>query len=141
MRADIRDGAAMLDADARSTAIDAVVHFAAETHVDRSIVGQEPFLRHQRPRHACGSSRPRAPPGVRRFLQVSTDEVYGSLGPTGAFDEDDADRAAQPVLRQQGGGRPLRAWRTPHARHADTVITRCSNNYGPYQFPEKLIPL
>ena len=82
VRADIRDGAAMLEL-MRKHAIGAVVHFAAESHVDRSIMSAEPFL----DTNVVGTLRlleaARAA-GVRRFLQVSTDEVYGSLGPTGA---------------------------------------------------------
>ena len=78
--------------------------------------------------------------GVKRFLQVSTDEVYGSLGPTGLH-RDDAARAEQPVLGQQGRAPITWCMAFHHTHGMATVITRCSNNYGPYQFPEKLIPL
>ena len=79
--------------------------------------------------------------GVQRFVQVSTDEVYGSLGPTGALHRETPLSPEQPVLGQQGRGRPARAWRTSTRTGWTRSITRCSNNYGPYQFPEKLIPL
>jgi dTDP-glucose 4,6-dehydratase len=78
--------------------------------------------------------------GVRRFLQVSTDEVYGSLGPTGAFEESTPLAPRSPYAASKAAADHfVQAFHETHGM--DTVITRCSNNYGPYQFPEKLIPL
>jgi dTDP-glucose 4,6-dehydratase len=78
--------------------------------------------------------------GVRRFLQVSTDEVYGSLGPSGAFTEESPLRPNSTYAASKAGADHL--VRAAHHTHGlDVVISRCSNNYGPYQFPEKLIPL
>ena len=116
-----------------------VVHFAAESHVDRSIQSGLPFvttnvagtqiLLDQARRH-----------GAKRFLHVSTDEVYGSLGPTGAFREDTPLAPNSPYSASKAGSDML--VRAAHHTHGmDCVITRCSNNYGPYQFPEKFLPL
>ena len=138
VRADIRDGAAMLDLMKRH-AIDAVVNFAAESHVDRSIMSAEPFL----DTNVAGTLRlleaARAA-GVKRFLQVSTDEVYGSLGPTGAFVETTPLAPRSPYSASKTAADHF-VMAFHHTHGMDTVITRCSNNYGPYQFPEKLIPL
>ena len=138
VRADIRDGAAMLDL-MRKHEIEAVVNFAAESHVDRSIRSAEPFL----DTNVLGTLRlleaARAA-GVRRFLQVSTDEVYGSLGPTGAFEETTPITPRSPYSASKAAADHL-IMAFHHTHGMDTVITRCSNNYGPYQFPEKLIPL
>jgi dTDP-glucose 4,6-dehydratase len=82
-----------------------------------------------------------APPsGVRRFLQVSTDEVYGSLGPTGAFEETTPISPRSPYSASKAAADHF-VMAFHHTHGMDVVITRCSNNYGPYQFPEKLIPL
>jgi dTDP-glucose 4,6-dehydratase len=138
VRADIRDGAAMLDVMKRH-AIDAVVNFAAESHVDRSIMSAEPFL----DTNVAGTLRlleaARAA-GVKRFLQVSTDEVYGSLGPTGAFEETTPLSPRSPYSASKTAADHF-VMAFHHTHGMDTVITRCSNNYGPNQFPEKLIPL
>jgi dTDP-glucose 4,6-dehydratase len=138
VRADIRDGAAML-ALMREHAIDAVVNFAAESHVDRSIMSAEPFL----DTNVIGTLRlieaARAA-GVRRFVQVSTDEVYGSLGATGAFEETTPIAPRSPYSASKAAADHV-VMAFHHTHGMDTVITRCSNNYGPYQFPEKLIPL
>jgi dTDP-glucose 4,6-dehydratase len=138
VRADIRDGSAMLDLMRRHE-IEAVVNFAAESHVDRSIRSAEPFL----DTNVLGTLRlleaARAA-GVRRFLQVSTDEVYGSLGPTGAFEETTPVAPRSPYSASKAAADHL-VMAFHHTHGMDTVITRCSNNYGPYQFPEKLIPL
>src|SRR3982751_6223801 len=138
VRGDIRDGAAMLEL-MRRHAIDAVVNFAAESHVDRSIMSAEPFL----DTNVAGTLRlleaARAA-GVRRFLQVSTDEVYGSLGPTGAFEETTPLSPRSPYSASKTSADHF-VMAFHHTHGMDTVITRCSNNYGPYQFPEKLIPL
>ena len=138
VRADIRDGAAMLDVMKRH-AIDAVVNFAAESHVDRSIMSAEPFL----DTNVLGTLRlleaARAA-GVKRYLQVSTDEVYGSLGPTGAFEETTPLSPRSPYSASKTAADHF-VMAFHHTHGMDTVITRCSNNYGPNQFPEKLIPL
>jgi dTDP-glucose 4,6-dehydratase len=138
VKADIRDGAAMSDL-LRKHAIDAVVNFAAESHVDRSIQSAEPFV----DTNVVGTLRlleaARAA-GVRRFVQVSTDEVYGSLGPTGAFEETTNISPRSPYSASKAAADHLVA-AFHHTHGMDTLITRCSNNYGPYQFPEKLIPL
>ena len=118
---------------------DAVVHFAAESHVDRSIEDGTPFVRTNaegtwRLVEACRKV------GVRRFVQVSTDEVYGSLGPEGAFTETSPLQPTSPYAASKAAADVLvlSAVKT-HAFPA--IITRCTNNYGPYQFPEKFIPL
>jgi dTDP-glucose 4,6-dehydratase len=138
VRADIRDGAAMLEV-MRRHAIDAVVNFAAESHVDRSIMSAEPFLDTNvlgtlRLLEAARTAR------VRRFLQVSTDEVYGSLGAAGVFEDNSPLVPRSPYSASKAAADHFVA-AFHHTHGMDTVITRCSNNYGPYQFPEKLIPL
>ena len=138
VRADIRDGAAMLDVMKRH-AIDAIVNFAAESHVDRSIMSAAPFL----DTNVAGTLRlleSARSSGVKRFLQVSTDEVYGSLGPTGAFVETTPLSPRSPYSASKTAADHF-VMAFHHTHGMDTVITRCSNNYGPYQFPEKLIPL
>lgn len=117
----------------------ALINFAAESHVDRSItssgnfvhtniVGTEVLLETAR-RH-----------GVKRFVQISTDEVYGSLGPEGRFTETSPLDPSSPYSASKAGA-DLLALAAHKTFGQDVVITRCSNNYGPYQFPEKLIPL
>jgi dTDP-glucose 4,6-dehydratase len=125
--------------------VDAVVHFAAESHVDRSISGPEIFVRtnvlgtqvlleESRKHWLANAGNP------FRFLQVSTDEVYGSLGSTGYFTEETPLAANSPYSASKAGADLLvRAYRETFG--FPTLNTRCSNNYGPYQFPEKLIPL
>ncbi len=138
VRADIRDGDAMLDL-MRRHAIDAVVNFAAESHVDRSIMSATPFL----DTNVAGTLRlleAARSAGVRRFLQVSTDEVYGTLGSTGAFEETTPLSPRSPYSASKAAADHF-VMAFHHTHGMDTVITRCSNNYGPYQFPEKLIPL
>jgi len=118
---------------------DAVVNFAAETHVDRSLSDVNPFIRTnivgvQLLLDMCRRCR------VGRFLQVSTDEVYGSLGAEGRFTESSPIQPNNPYAATKAGADFL--VRAAHESHKlDTVITRCSNNFGPYQFPEKLMPL
>jgi dTDP-glucose 4,6-dehydratase len=120
-------------------AVEAVVNFAAESHVDRSLMDVTPFIRTnimgtQVLLDACRAH------GVARFLQVSTDEVYGSLGSSGSFTEDSTIQPNNPYASTKAGADFL--VRAAHKTHGlDVVITRCSNNFGPYQFPEKLIPL
>lgn len=125
--------------------IDAVVHFAAESHVDRSITGPEIFVR----TNVLGTqilleeSRKHWQSGIVsdfRFLQISTDEVYGSLGETGYFTESTPLAANSPYSASKAGADLLvRAYFETFG--LPTLNTRCSNNYGPFHFPEKLIPL
>ncbi|MGF1657656.1 MAG: dTDP-glucose 4,6-dehydratase [Verrucomicrobiales bacterium] len=117
----------------------AVVNFAAESHVDRSIHSSMDFIRTniagtQVLLDAARNS------GVRRFVQVSTDEVYGSLGPEGRFSETSPLQPSSPYSASKCAA-DLLALAAHHTHGQDVVITRCSNNYGPFQFPEKLIPL
>ncbi len=125
--------------------IDALLHFAAESHVDRSITGPEIFVR----TNVLGTqilleeSRRHWQSGLVagfRYLQVSTDEVYGSLGETGFFTEETPLAANSPYSASKAGADLLvRAYFETFGM--PTLNTRCSNNYGPYHFPEKLIPL
>ena len=119
--------------------LDAVVNFAAETHVDRSIFDSGPFVRTNIEGTRCLLEAARKYK-VGKYLQVSTDEVYGSLGPTGSFREDTPLDPSSPYSASKAAADLLvlayyRTYGVP------SVITRCTNNYGPYQFPEKLIPL
>lgn len=126
----------------------AVVNFAAESHVDRSIDGPRAFV----DTNIVGTFelldvartyvKSLEAPHARdfRFLHVSTDEVYGSLGPTGLFTEDTAYAPNSPYAASKAAADHLvRAYH--HTYGLPVLITNCSNNYGPYQFPEKLIPL
>jgi dTDP-glucose 4,6-dehydratase len=120
--------------------VDAVVNFAAESHVDRSIESVIPFLQTnvlgtQVLLDACRRA------GVARFVQVSTDEVYGDLGPDDPpFSETTSLAPSSPYSASKAAADHLVL--ASHRTHGmDVVVTRCSNNYGPYQFPEKLIPL
>jgi dTDP-glucose 4,6-dehydratase len=120
--------------------IEAVVHFAAETHVDRSIERPEAFLR----ANVLGTEvmlRVARQRGVKRFVLISTDEVYGALGPNDApFTERTPLAPNNPYAASKAGGDLIaRAYFETYG--FPVLITRCSNNYGPYQFPEKLIPL
>lgn len=118
---------------------DAVVHFAAESHVDRSITDPDIFVRTNvvGTQVLLDASRMT---GVSRYVQVSTDEVYGSLGANGYFTEETPLAPNSPYSASKAGADMLvRAYHETFGLH--TAITRCSNNYGPYQFPEKLIPL
>jgi dTDP-glucose 4,6-dehydratase len=118
---------------------DAVLNFAAESHVDRSIIDASAFVRTnvlgtQVLLDSCRACK------VPRFVQISTDEVYGSLGDQGAFTEETQLAPNSPYSASKAAADLLvRAYHRTYAM--DVVITRCSNNYGPYQFPEKLIPL
>ena len=135
--ADVTDRAAVAAALAahRPTAI---VNFAAETHVDRSIDGPRAFVT----TNVLGTFEllDAASRAALRFLHVSTDEVYGSLGPTGLFSEDTAYAPNSPYAASKAAADHLvRAYHETY--RLPTLLTNCSNNYGPYQFPEKLIPL
>ena len=147
VKADIADRNAVADALAthRPTAI---VNFAAETHVDRSIDGPRAFvhtnlvgtfeLLDAARRHVAALDA--ASRAAFRFLHVSTDEVYGSLGATGHFTEETPYAPNSPYAASKAGADHLvRAYHETYGLPA--LITNCSNNYGPYQFPEKLIPL
>lgn len=135
---DIADKSAVADVFA-SEPFDAVVNFAAESHVDRSLLDSGPFIQTnitgtQVLLDAARHSK------VGRYLQVSTDEVYGSLGPTGYFTEETPLAPNSPYSASKAAADLLvRAY--CHSFDFPGIITRCSNNYGPYQFPEKLIPL
>ncbi|CAK8712593.1 dTDP-glucose 4,6-dehydratase [Candidatus Electronema halotolerans] len=146
VKGDICD-APLLDRLFREQQIDTVAHFAAESHVDRSITGPAEFIQtnvvgtftllEAAKRHwldsGAGSDR-------YRFLHVSTDEVFGSLGPTGFFSEETAYDPRSPYSASKASSDHLvRAYF--HTYGLPVLITNCSNNYGPYQFPEKLIPL
>ncbi len=119
--------------------VDAVINFAAESHVDRSILDSGPFVQTNivGTQVLLDASR-RA--GISRYLQVSTDEVYGSLGRDGYFTETTPLDPSSPYSASKTAADLLvQAYVRTHGFPA--IITRCSNNYGPYQFPEKLIPL
>jgi dTDP-glucose 4,6-dehydratase len=136
--ADICDRAAM-EALIGTAQLDAVINFAAESHVDRSILDSGPFIQTnivgtQVLLDACRKHK------VPRYVQVSTDEVYGSLGPEGLFTEETPLAPNSPYSASKTAADLLvRAY--CHTFGFPGIITRCSNNYGPYQFPEKLIPL
>ncbi|HEX8679940.1 MAG TPA: dTDP-glucose 4,6-dehydratase, partial [Chthoniobacterales bacterium] len=117
----------------------AVVNFAAESHVDRSINDPQNFIH----TNVVGTSillNSARNHGVQRFVQVSTDEVYGSLGETGKFTEQSPLEPSSPYSASKAGA-DLIALASHKTFGQEVVVTRCSNNYGPYQFPEKLIPL
>ena len=119
--------------------IDIVINFAAETHVDRSIEDADPFVR----TNVVGTQRlldNARRHKVSRYVQISTDEVYGSLGVDGMFSEDTPLNPTNPYAAAKAGADLLvLSYAKTHGFPA--VITRCSNNYGPNQFPEKFIPL
>jgi dTDP-glucose 4,6-dehydratase len=127
--------------------IDTVVHFAAESHVDRSILGPDDFIRtnivgtHSLLKAAKALWIDRKTVPAHRFHHVSTDEVYGSLGPGDApFHEETPYAPNSPYSASKASSDHLvRAYHETYG--LDTTVTNCSNNYGPYQFPEKLIPL
>ena len=120
-------------------AISHVINFAAESHVDRSILGSEIFFR----TNVLGTNvllENAKRFGVEKFVQISTDEVYGSLGPEGQFEETTPLQPNSPYAASKAAA-DMMALAFQHTYNVPVVITRCSNNYGPYQFPEKLIPL
>ncbi|HEY1769400.1 MAG TPA: dTDP-glucose 4,6-dehydratase [Chthoniobacterales bacterium] len=117
----------------------AVINFAAESHVDRSINSPQNFI-HTNVVGAAILLEAARRHGVKRFLQISTDEVYGSLGESGRFSEESPLRPSSPYSASKAGA-DLLALACHHTFDQEVVITRCSNNYGRYQFPEKLIPL
>jgi len=135
---DIIDSA-LLDTTIIKHDITHIIHFAAESHVDRSIADATPFIT----TNVLGTqtlldAARRA--NIARFVHISTDEVYGSLGPTGAFHEASPLAPNSPYSASKAASDLL--VRAAHETYGlDVITTRCSNNYGPYQFPEKLIPL
>jgi dTDP-glucose 4,6-dehydratase len=147
LQADICDREA-IDAALAAFRPEAILHLAAESHVDRSIDGPSAFIQTNlvgtytmldAARHYW-SRLPDGPRAQFRFLHVSTDEVFGSLGPTGFFTETTPYDPRSPYSASKAGSDHLaRAWH--HTYGLPVVVTNCSNNYGPYHFPEKLIPL
>jgi dTDP-glucose 4,6-dehydratase len=120
-------------------AIDCVVHLAAESHVDRSIMGPMQFTQ----TNVVGTNillEVARANGIEKFVHVSTDEVYGSLGPSGKFTEDTPYHPNSPYSASKAAADHI-VGAYFHTFGMPVVITNCSNNYGPYQFPEKLIPL
>ncbi len=122
-----------------SRGADAIINFAAESHVDRSILDSLEFVRTNILGTLSlldGARRT----GIGRFIQISTDEVYGSLGPSGSFTESSPLAPNSPYAASKASADLLvRSYFQTYGLPA--IVTRCSNNYGPYQFPEKLIPL
>ena len=115
-----------------------IVNFAAETHVDRSITGPEIFIE-TNVKGTMTLLQAAKEFNIERYLQVSTDEVYGTLGDTGYFTETTPLAPNSPYSASKAGADMLvRAYYETYK--VPTLITRCSNNYGPYQYPEKLIP-
>ncbi|XOK59483.1 dTDP-glucose 4,6-dehydratase [Paenibacillus elgii] len=118
--------------------VDTVVHFAAESHVDRSIADPQAFVRTNVLGTGCLLEEARRA-GVPRFVHISTDEVYGALGEEGVFTETTPLAPNSPYAASKAGSDLLaRAYFETYG--FPVIITRCSNNYGPYQYPEKLIP-
>ena len=144
-QADICDRTAM-DAILKETQPDAIMHLAAESHVDRSIDGPGAFIETNITGTYTLLEAARAywtsmgKPETFRFHHVSTDEVYGSLGPTGLFTEDTPYDPRSPYSASKAGSDHLvRAWGETYG--LPVVLSNCSNNYGPYHFPEKLVPV
>ena len=138
IKGDIADGT-LVNRVFEEHRFDAVVNFAAETHVDRSIVDSTPFVRTNIEGTRCLLEASRTYQ-VERYIQISTDEVYGSLGPSGSFLESTPIDPSSPYSASKAAADLLalayfRTYKLP------VIVTRCSNNYGPYQFPEKLIPV
>lgn len=137
IKADITDASVMEELISQN--LDVVVNFAAESHVDRSILEPDIFVK----TNVLGTQvllDAARKYGVTKFVQVSTDEVYGTLGETGLFTEETPLAPNSPYSASKAGGDLLvRAYHETFGLPVN--ITRCSNNYGPYQFPEKLIPL
>ncbi|WP_411827752.1 dTDP-glucose 4,6-dehydratase [Luteolibacter sp. AS25] len=145
LRADIADSEAMVQAF-RESKPDWVFHLAAESHVDRSISAPMNFVR----TNVLGTASllqaaldfwvSGGKPENFKFVHVSTDEVFGELGKEGAFDENSSYAPRSPYSASKAGGdHMVRAWGNTYG--LPVIVTSCANNYGPYQFPEKLIPL
>lgn len=147
VQADVVDRAALAAVFAEAKPV-TVYHLAAESHVDRSIDGPAEFVRTNVEGTAAlldaalAHWRAMSEPARQsfRYLQVSTDEVYGELGAHGAFDETSPYRPSSPYAASKAAADHLaRAWLRTYG--LPVIVTNCSNNYGPYQFPEKLVPL
>lgn len=139
LKSDITDRPTVLSSIMRSTRIEAVVHFAAESHVDRSINGAGVFVN----TNVLGTQNlldGARDAGVNKFVHISTDEVYGSLGTIGQFTEQTYLKPNSPYAATKTSS-DLLAMAAYKTHGLPVVVTRCSNNYGPYQYPEKLIPL
>jgi len=131
--------AELVDFIFRKYSINYVINFAAESHVDRSILGSEIFFI----TNVLGTNillETSKRYEVEKFIQISTDEVYGSLGPSGKFTENTPLAPNSPYSSSKASA-DLMALSFHHTYGLPVVVTRCSNNYGPLQFPEKLIPL
>lgn len=147
LKADICDRAAM-DAAIGSFRPDRIMHLAAESHVDRSITGAADFIQTNivgtftllEAARGYWSGLDEAEKAAFRFLHVSTDEVYGSLGDEGLFEESTPYDPSSPYSSSKAASDHLaKAWERTYG--LPVVVSNCSNNYGPYHFPEKLIPL
>ena len=145
VQGDIRDGA-LLESVFAEHAPDAVMHLAAESHVDRSIDGPGAFIEtnvigtYTLLQAARGYWEARGKPEAFRFHHISTDEVFGSLGAEGQFTEETAYDPRSPYSASKASSDHLvRAWW--HTYGLPVVLSNCSNNYGPYHFPEKLVPV
>ena len=129
----------LVDYVIKSQKIDVVVNFAAESHVDRSISKPDTFIK----TNILGTQNlleVARENGIQKYVQISTDEVYGSLGETGYFTEETPLSPNSPYSASKAGGDLLvQAYHETYSMNVN--VTRCSNNYGPYHFPEKLIPL
>ncbi|MBN1881377.1 MAG: dTDP-glucose 4,6-dehydratase [Deltaproteobacteria bacterium] len=137
VKGDIID--ATLVGEIMADGIDAVVNFAAESHVDRSIIDPDTFIKTNiLGTHVLLDAAKKY--NISRFVQISTDEVYGSLGPTGYFTEQTPLDPTSPYSASKTSA-DLLALASFKTFGLPVMVTRCSNNYGPYQFPEKLIPL
>jgi dTDP-glucose 4,6-dehydratase len=144
-RADIRDRASLDKIFSKHTP-DRVMHLAAESHVDRSIDGPSDFIETNvngtlnMLEAARSYWQSKGQPDYFRFHHISTDEVFGSLGPTGLFTEDSPYDPRSPYSASKASSDHLvRAWQETYG--LPVVLTNCSNNYGPYHFPEKLVPV
>jgi dTDP-glucose 4,6-dehydratase len=136
VKADVTDAEAVRRA---MSGVESVFHLAAESHVDRSIMDSSPFVR----TNVLGTQvllDAARQAGVGRFVHVSTDEVYGSLGEAGSFTEQTPLAPNSPYAASKAAS-DLLVRSYVHTFGLPALVTRCSNNYGPYQFPEKLIPL
>ncbi|NMN03196.1 MULTISPECIES: dTDP-glucose 4,6-dehydratase [unclassified Novosphingobium] len=147
LQADIRDGGAMAAAIGAFRP-DRIMHLAAESHVDRSITGAADFIQTNmvgtfvllEAARAYWNDLDSAAKAAFRFLHVSTDEVYGSLGDAGLFTESTSYDPSSPYSASKAASDHLaKAWQRTYG--LPVVVSNCSNNYGPYHFPEKLIPL
>lgn len=138
VKADITDAQAVSDLFKKEK-FDLIFHLAAESHVDRSIHSAGEFVK----TNVLGTQNlldASLANQVKRFLHISTDEVYGSLGPTGFFYETTALDPSSPYSASKAAS-DLMVLACNKTHKLDAIVTRCTNNYGPYQFPEKLIPL